>query len=89
MALEKITLPMDVPAECGDLTATLTSNPQKIIKHEKYADSIVKNILLHSRTGAFERRVVDPSATTEEALNLAYYGVLAETPSFNITMEKP
>ncbi len=88
VAPEKLTLAADLRAEIDDLTATLTSNLQKIAEHGRRADSIVKNMLLHSRSGVSERRAVDLNATAEEALNLAYHGARAETPGFNITMEK-
>ena len=52
------------------------------------ADSIVKNMLLHSRSGASEHRAVDLNAAAEEALNLPYHGARAETPGFNITLKK-
>jgi len=74
--------------EIEDLTTTLKSNLAKIAEHGRRADSIVKNMLAHSRTGASERRAVDLNATADEALNLAYHGARAETPGFNITLEK-
>jgi signal transduction histidine kinase len=45
-------------------------------------------MLLHSRTGPSEHRAIHVNTTVEEALNLAYHGARAETPGFNITMEK-
>jgi len=75
-------------ADLTDVTETLQSNLRKITEHGKRADSIVKNMLLHSRTGASERRETDLNATAEEALNLAYHGARAETPGFNITLER-
>jgi len=75
-------------AEIDELTATLKGNLEKIAEHGRRADSIVKNMLLHSRTGPGEHRPIDLNATVEEALNLAYHGARAETPGFNITLEK-
>jgi hypothetical protein len=37
----------------------------------KRADAIVKNMLLHSREGSGEPRLVDAYALVEESLNLA------------------
>jgi signal transduction histidine kinase len=74
-------------AEIDDLAATLKSNLQKIAEHGKRADGIVKNMLLHSRSGPVESRAVDLNAICEEALNLAYHGARANTPAFNITLE--
>ena len=67
---------------------TLRSNLDKIVQHGKRADSIVKNMLLHSREGSGEHRPVDINALVEEAVNLAYHGARAEKQGFNITLEK-
>jgi signal transduction histidine kinase len=58
------------------------------VQHGKRADSIVKNMLAHSREGSGERRPVNLNALAEEALNLAYHGARAEKPGFNITLKK-
>jgi two-component system, NtrC family, sensor kinase len=58
------------------------------VQHGKRADSIVKNMLLHSREGSGEHRPVDINAIVEESLNLAYHGARAESEGFNITLEQ-
>jgi signal transduction histidine kinase len=58
------------------------------VQHGKRADSIVKNMLLHSRQGSAEHRSVDINALVEESLNLAYHGARAEKQGFNITLER-
>ena len=58
------------------------------MQHGKRADSIVKNMLLHSREGSGEHRPVDINALVEESLNLAYHGARAEKQGFNITLER-
>jgi signal transduction histidine kinase len=58
------------------------------VQHGKRADSIVKNMLLHSRQGSGEHRPVDINALVEESLNLAYHGVRAEKQGFNIILER-
>ncbi|MGC2125132.1 MAG: GAF domain-containing protein [Xanthobacteraceae bacterium] len=75
-------------AEIAELTSTLRDNLDKIAHHGKRADSIVKNMLLHSREGSGERRPVDINALVEESLNLAYHGARAEKQSFNINLER-
>src|SRR5262249_30544421 len=75
-------------AEIKELTDTLRSNLDKVVQHGKRADAIVKNMLLHSREGSGEHRVVDINALVEESLNLAYHGARAEKQGFNITMER-
>ncbi|MDK1385851.1 GAF domain-containing protein [Sinorhizobium sp. 8-89] len=75
-------------SEIDELTAMLRGNLEKIVQHGKRADSIVKNMLLHSRQGAGERRPADINAILEESLNLAYHGARAGEQGFNITLEK-
>ena len=74
-------------AEVDELAAMLKGNLDKIVQHGKRADSIVKNMLLHSRQGSGEHRPVDVNAIVEESLNLAYHGARAERQGFNITLE--
>jgi signal transduction histidine kinase len=71
-----------------DLMETLRGNLEKIVQHGKRADSIVKNMLLHSREGSGEHRPVDINGIVEESLNLAYHGARAEKQGFNITLER-
>ena len=66
----------------------LQGNLDKVVQHGKRADSIVKNMLLHSRQGSGEHRPVDINALVEESLNLAYHGARAEKQGFNITLER-
>ena len=75
-------------AEIAELSDTLRDNLQKIVQHGRRADSIVKNMLLHSREGSGERRPVDVNALVEESLNLAYHGARAEKRGFNIALER-
>ena len=75
-------------SEIAELTDTLRGNLDKIAQHGKRADSIVKNMLLHSREGSGERRPVNVNALVEESLNLAYHGARAEKQGFNITVER-
>ena len=70
------------------LTDTLKGNLEKVIHHGKRADSIVKNMLLHSREGSGEHRLTDINAILDESLNLAYHGARAEKPNFKITMRR-
>ena len=74
--------------EIAELADTLRDNLDKIVQHGKRADAIVKNMLLHSREGSGEHRLVDANALVEESLNLAYHGARAEKQGFKITMER-
>jgi signal transduction histidine kinase len=74
--------------EADELIGMVASNLEKVVQHGKRADSIVKNMLLHSREGSGERASVNVNAMVEEALNLAYHGARAEKPGFNVTIAK-
>src|SRR5262249_45746887 len=86
--LKAISLNDKARAEITELTGTLRGNLDKVVQHGKRADAIVKNMLLHSREGSGEHRVVDINSVVEESLNLAYPGARAEKQGFNITMER-
>jgi signal transduction histidine kinase len=58
------------------------------VQHGKRADSIVKNMLLHSREGSGEHRPADINTILDESLNLAYHGARAEKPQFNVTLQR-
>jgi signal transduction histidine kinase len=66
----------------------LKGNLEKVVQHGKRADSIVKNMLLHSREGSGEHRPADINALLDESLNLAYHGARAEKSEFNITLQR-
>jgi two-component system, NtrC family, sensor kinase len=87
-ALKGLTIDQKARAEIGELTDTLRGNLDKVVQHGRRADAIVKNMLLHSREGSGEHRVVDINAIVEESLNLAYHGARAEKQGFNITLER-
>lgn len=74
--------------EVDELTGMLRGNLEKVVQHGKRADSIVRNMLLHSREGSGEHRPAEINAIVEESLNLAYHGARAERPSFNVTLER-
>jgi len=74
--------------EVDELTALLKDNLEKVVQHGKRADSIVKNMLLHSREGSGEHRSADINALVEECLNLAYHGARAEKSGFSITFKR-
>jgi signal transduction histidine kinase len=74
--------------DIDEITRMLKGNLEKVVQHGKRADSIVKNMLLHSREGSGELRQADINAIVEESLNLAYHGARAEKPGFNITLTR-
>ena len=87
-ALKGVNLDSKLRTEIDEIADMLQGNLEKVVQHGKRADSIVKNMLLHSRQGSGEHRFVDVNAVVEESLNLAYHGARAEKQGFNITLEK-
>jgi signal transduction histidine kinase len=78
----------NVREEIDELTHVLKGNLKRIVQHGKRADSIVKNMLLHSREGSGEQRPTDINSIVEESLNLAYHGARSETSGFSITLQR-
>ncbi|MGB8103998.1 MAG: GAF domain-containing protein, partial [Pseudolabrys sp.] len=87
-ALAAAKLDSKLQAEISEIADMLQGNLDKVVQHGKRADSIVKNMLLHSRQGSGEHRPMDINAIVEESLNLAYHGARAEKQGFNITLQK-
>ena len=77
-----------VKAQITELADMLKGNLDKVVEHGKRADSIVKNMLLHSRQELGEHRPVDINALVAESINLAYHGARAAKQGFNITLEQ-
>ncbi len=71
-----------------EILKDLADNMQKMVHHGKRADSIVKGMLMHSRSGNGEKEVVDLNALADEYMRLAYHGLRAKDKSFNATLEK-
>jgi len=63
----------------------IKDNGEKINHHGRRADSIVKGMLQHSRTGSGQKEPTDINALADEYLRLAYHGFRAKDKSFNAT----
>jgi two-component system, NtrC family, sensor kinase len=87
-ALSGAQLDAKLRTEVTEIADMLQGNLDKVVQHGKRADSIVKNMLLHSREGSGEHRPVDINALVEESLNLAYHGARAEKQGFDIILER-
>jgi signal transduction histidine kinase len=86
--LKSAALTDNIRAEVDELTKMLKDNLEKVVQHGKRADSIVKNMLLHSREGSGEHRPAHINSLLDESLNLAYHGARAERAEFNITLQR-
>jgi signal transduction histidine kinase len=87
-ALSAANLDEMLQAEISEIARLLQGNLDKVVQHGKRADSIVKNMLLHSRESSGEHRPADINALLDESLNLAYHGARAEKPGFRITLQR-
>lgn len=66
----------------------LNLNLGRIYKHGNQADSIVHNMLQHSRGVAGEKTLVDINHLLDEYVTLAYHGMRAQDITFNVKIEK-
>lgn len=73
--------------DAEDLIETVKGNLVKIHEHGHRADSIVKNMLQHSREGTGDKQVANLNALAEEAMNLAYHGLRGSDKNFNISLK--
>jgi len=74
----------DAREEITELMEDLSGDMDTIAKHGKRADSIVKNMLMHSRDGGAERVVTDINSLVNEAIGLAYHGERAVDSNFQV-----
>ena len=73
--------------EIKSIASNIEANEQKINHHGKRADSIVKGMLQHSRTGSRQKEAVNINTLADEYLRLAYHGLRAKDKSFNAVLK--
>ena len=66
------------------LLAGLKQNLQEISQHGQRATAIIAGMLAHSRNGSGPRTPTDLNALVEEYLRLAYQGLRAKDPTFQV-----
>ena len=88
VVLSNIQIDNSKRSELEDIAQTLKSNLEKVVQHGRRADSIVKNMLLHSREGSGEHRPADINAIVDDSLNFAYHGARAEMAGFSIAFQR-
>ena len=69
--------------EVKTIAKDIKENEQKINHHGKRAESIVKNMLQHSRGSSGQKEPTDINALCDEYLRLSYHGFRAKDKSFN------
>jgi two-component system NtrC family sensor kinase len=76
-------LPDHEKTQANEILSGLTQNLEKITHHGKRADSIVKSMMQHSRSGTGQKEPVDINALADEYLRLAYHGLRSKDKTFN------
>ncbi len=74
--------------ERREIANELEINLKKIAEHGKRADTIVKNMLQHSRVNKSERTSTDLNKLIDEYLQLAYHGMRNKDSSFQCALLK-
>jgi len=65
------------------ISSDIKKNLEKITHHGKRADSIVKGMLAHSRSGKGEKELTNINELADEYLKLSYHGMRAKNNTFN------
>jgi len=87
---EEIRSSVQDPAQREKLALLLNdmkANQAKIREHGKRADSIVKNMLQHSRTASEKKEPVNFNALVDEYVKLSYHGFRGRDKSFNANFQ--
>ena len=71
-------------ADALTILGDVKQNLQKITHHGKRADTIVKGMLAHSRSGKGEKEPTNINGLAEKYLKLSYHGLRAKDKSFNV-----
>ncbi len=73
--------------EAKAISSDIKQNLEKINRHGKRADAIVKGMLQHSRTSSGQKEPTNINALADEYLRLAYHGLRAKDKSFNAALK--
>lgn len=84
---QKETVNAETFTNITEIIEQLKTLVSKIDHHGKRADSIVANMLQHSRNDSSAREAVDINALVEDAINLAYHGMRARQSEFNMEFD--
>jgi two-component system NtrC family sensor kinase len=67
----------------NEILNDIRDNEQKINRHGKRADAIVKGMLQHSKASSGQKELTDINALANEYLRLTYHGIRAKDKNFN------
>ncbi len=74
-------------ADVINLASDIKANNEKIAFHGKRAESIVKGMLQHSRSGSSQKEPTDINNLLDECMRLSFHGMRAKDKSFNAKMD--
>ncbi|MEM9997115.1 MAG: ATP-binding protein, partial [Bacteroidota bacterium] len=77
----------EVLPDLDEVLADLRTNVAKINEHGTRADRIVRGMLLHARGQPGDRQRIGLNALLDEHMRLAYHGMRARTPGFNVDLQ--
>ncbi len=73
--------------EVKAIAKDVQQNLEKILRHGKQADGIVKGMLQHSRSSSAVKESTDINKLADEYLRLAFHGLRAKDKSFNAVLK--
>jgi signal transduction histidine kinase len=73
--------------QAKEVGTNIKQNNEKITFHGKRADSIVKGMLQHSRSGSNQKEATNINNLLDECLRLSFHGMRAKDISFNAKTE--
>lgn len=76
------------PAEAVSITRNIQANQAKVLEHGRRAESIVKSMLQHSRSGTGQKSVTDINTLAEEVIALSYESIRVIHPDTRVVFEK-
>ena len=85
--VDKMEMTMDNKTTIIAIANMVLQNQDKIGYHGKRADSIVKGMLQHSRTGTGQKEPVDLNEMVDEYVRLSYHGLRAKDKNFNANFD--
>ena len=73
--------------DANNIISDVIANEEKINRHGKRADAIVKGMLQHSKTSTGRKEPTDINNLADEYLRLAYHGLIAKDKNFNAILK--
>ena len=85
--LHKDRLSNDTVGYIGDILQDLCQNAEKISRHGRRADNIIRSMLMLSRNSSGDRQMTDLNDLLAETINLVYHGIQTEDSTLSIEIK--